>query len=85
VLYYLSRLDDEILKTVIDRISDLLSPGGICLLANHFFFSADPDSRISRNIHNAFKRSPRLAVESEHRRVFFLATLFSERPRPISV
>jgi SAM-dependent methyltransferase len=80
VLYYLSPLDEGVLHAVVRRIADLLTPGGTCLLANHFFFSADPDSRMSRKIHRAFKACPRFAVTSEHRRAFFLATLFSERP-----
>jgi SAM-dependent methyltransferase len=80
VLYYLSPLDEGILHAVVRRIADLLTPGGTCLLANHFFFAADPDSKVSRKIHRAFKACPRFAVTSEHRRAFFLATLFSERP-----
>jgi predicted TPR repeat methyltransferase len=84
VLYYLSPLDDAVLKMVVSRIADLLSPGGICLLANHFFFSIEPDSKVSRTIHRAFSDSPRLDVMSEHRRAFFLATLFSKQPQPIS-
>jgi SAM-dependent methyltransferase len=80
VLYYLSPLEDGILHAVVRRIADLLTPGGTCLLANHFFFAADPDSRMSSKIHRAFKACPRFAVTSEHRRAFFLATLFSERP-----
>lgn len=80
VLYYLSPLDEAALRAVVGRIADLLTPGGTCLLANHFFFAADPDSRVSRNIHRTFEACPRFAVTSEHRRAFFLATLFSERP-----
>jgi SAM-dependent methyltransferase len=80
VLYYLSPLDESVLRSVVRRIADLLTPGGTCLLANHFFFAADPESRISRKIHRAFQDCPRFAVTSEHRRAFFLATLFSERP-----
>jgi SAM-dependent methyltransferase len=79
VLYYLSPLDQGVLESVVTRIAELLTPNGTCLLANHFFFSADPDSRVSRKIHRAFAACPRFAVTSEHRRVFFLATLFSER------
>jgi SAM-dependent methyltransferase len=79
VLYYLSPLDDLVLKSVVRRIADLLISGGTCLLANHFFFSADRDSRVSRKIHRAFSDCPRFAKMSEHRRAFFLATLFSER------
>jgi SAM-dependent methyltransferase len=84
VLYYLSPLNDAVLQSVIQRIAGLLSPGGVCLLANHFFFSADPESKVSRGIHRAFSRSLSLSVLSEHRRAFFLATLFSERALPIS-
>lgn len=79
VLYYLSPLDDAILYSVVRRIADLLTPGGTCLLANHFFFAADPDSKLSRKIHTAFQDCARFAVTSEHRRAFFLATLFSEQ------
>jgi predicted TPR repeat methyltransferase len=79
VLYYLCPLDEGVLRSVIRRIADLLIPGGTCLLANHFFFAADPDSKVSRKIHRAFAECPRFAVTSEHRRAFFLATLFSER------
>ena len=79
VLYYLSPMDTGVLEKVVARIADLLTPNGTCLLANHFFFSADPDSRVSRKIHKAFEACPRFAVTSEHRRAFFLATLFSER------
>lgn len=79
VLYYLSPLDEAVLRSVVRRIADLLTPGGTCLLANHFFFAADPDSRVSRKIHRAFEACPRFAMTSEHRKAFFLATLFSER------
>ncbi len=79
VLYYLSPLDEGVLESVVARIADLLTPNGTCLLANHFFFAADPDSRVSRKIHRAFEACPRFAVMSEHRRAFFLATVFSER------
>lgn len=74
-LYYLSPLPDSLLKTMALRVGRLLAPGGICLLANHFFFSADPDSRLSARIHKAFAWSPALSVLSEHRRAFYLATL----------
>ncbi len=77
VLYYLSPLSDALLKAMALRMADLLAPGGICLLANHFFFAADPDSRLSRRIHRAFAWSPRLHVMSEHRRPFYLATLLT--------
>jgi SAM-dependent methyltransferase len=82
VLYYLFPLNEDVLHSIVQRIAGLLTPGGTCLLANHFFFSADPDSRASRKIHRAFEDCPRFAVTSEHRKAFFLATLFSEQWLP---
>jgi SAM-dependent methyltransferase len=83
VLYYLSPLDDRTLKTVSARVANLLKPGGLCLLANHFFFWADPDSRQSRRIHDAFTWSPRFASQGHHRRAFFLATLLLQQDAEI--
>ncbi len=74
-LYYLSPLPDALLKAMALRVARLLAPGGLCLLANHFFFSADAESRLSQRIHRAFAWSPALSVVSEHRRAFFLASL----------
>ena len=57
----------------------LLAPGGILLLANHFFFAADAGSRLTRRIHDAFSWSPHLSAMGHHRRSFFLATLLKPR------
>ncbi len=76
VLYYLQPMSDEVLKKTATRIAELLKPGGICLLANHFFFDVDPDSRLSRRIHQAFIWSPAFRTVAEHRRFFFLTSLF---------
>lgn len=75
VLYYLSPLSDATLKQVAARVSQMLAPGGLCLIANHFFFAADRDSKVSRRIHQAFSWSFGLDLLSEHRRPFYLATL----------
>ena len=77
--YYLSPLDDELLKRLSTRVAALLAPGGMCMLANHFFFFADPDSRVSRRIRDAFAWSSSFTVVSQHRRAFFLATLLAKR------
>lgn len=75
-IYYLPRpLTDATLKALATRISRLLVPGGVCLLANHYFFAADPDSRVTRRIHSAFTWSPGFAVLSEHRRPFYLVSV----------
>ena len=78
-LYYLSPLPDDLLKSLSARLADLLMPGGMCLLVNHFFFSADAESRRSRRIHDAFAWSHRFDVHSQHRRAFFLAMLLDRR------
>lgn len=78
-LYYLPPpLSDEALKAIALRVATLLAPGGLCLLANHYFFAADPDSRLSRRIHRAFAWSPGFHVVSEHRRPFYLVSLLEE-------
>lgn len=78
MLYYLPQpIEDSTLKQLATRLAQLLQPGGTLLLANHFFFAADPDSRLSRRIHQAFAWSPSFQVISEHRRPFFLASLLA--------
>lgn len=75
-IYYLPPpLGDDVLKTIATRLARLLRPGGLLLLANHYFFDGDKDSRLTRRIHSAFAWSPSLRVVSEHRRPFYLATL----------
>lgn len=80
VLYYVSPLGDGLLKGLVARIADLLVPGGLCLLANHYFFRAEAESGRSRRIHDAFSWSPRFGLLSEHRRPFFLASLLQAEP-----
>ena len=80
-LYYLPPpLEDRVLKAVATRVARLLAPGGVLLLANHFFFAADPDSRLSRRIHRAFAWSPSFSVVSERRWPFYLTTLLEGAP-----
>ena len=75
-LYYLPPpLQDATLKALAQRLALLLRPGGVCLLANHYFSGADADSRLSRRIHQAFAWSPALTVTAEYRRPFYLVSL----------
>lgn len=76
-LYYLDSVDDPSLKAVASRISRLLAPGGLCLLVNHYFFSRDKDSRLTRRIHDAFAWSPGLDLLFVQRRPFYLTSLLS--------
>ncbi len=80
VLYYLPPpITDDTLKQVALRMARLMRPGGICLLANHYFSGADADSRISKRIHEAFSWSPSWQVQAQHRRPFYLATVLERR------
>ena len=74
-LYYLRPVDDGLLKQLAIRAARLLVPGGVCLLANHFFSGADADSRLSRRIHQSFTWSASYATLSEHRRPFYLVSV----------
>jgi SAM-dependent methyltransferase len=81
-LYYLMALGDDALAAIATRIADLLSPGGTCLVANHYFARWDKDSRLSRRIHDRFIRSDDFTLTSEHRRPFYLASLLTmTRPK----
>ncbi len=75
VVYYLSPLDDSVVESLASRIAGMLAPDGLLLLVNHFFFTIDPASRMTRKIHDSFRSSPNLTSVAEHRRAFYLATL----------
>jgi SAM-dependent methyltransferase len=82
-IYYLPPpLTDHQLKRLALRISELLIPGGCCLLANHYFFAIDPASRLSQRIHHAFIWSPGLDLLSCRRRPFFLSSLLAKASAP---
>jgi SAM-dependent methyltransferase len=86
MVYYLWPLDDQVLKRMATRVTQLLAPGGVCLLANHYFFAADPESRRSRRIETAFIWSPGLRVLARHRRPFYLVTLLTPAgPEPTAI
>jgi hypothetical protein len=74
-------VDDLSLKTLAMRMSRLLAPGGICLVANHYFFSGDRDSRLTRRIHDSFIWSPGFDHLATYRRPFFLASLLTSPAR----
>jgi len=81
VLYYLPNLSDEVLKSVAGQIEDLLAPGGLLLLVDHFFFYVDPASRQTRRIHDCFRRNSSLQIVSEYKRAFYLASLYCKLER----
>jgi SAM-dependent methyltransferase len=77
VLYYLSPLSDSLLEELAARISRMLTIGGTCMLANHYFFKLDPESRRSRRIHDAFKAAGGFLLRADHWRPFYLVTVLS--------
>ncbi|MDO7841972.1 class I SAM-dependent methyltransferase [Sphingomonas immobilis] len=78
MIYYLPPpIEDAWLKDLATSVARLLSPGGILLLANHYVYARDKDSRMSRRIHDAFSWSPSLRVVSQHRRPFYLVSVLA--------
>lgn len=78
VLYYLSPLNDTSIKAIIQLVEDLLEPGGIVLIANHFFFDLDPQSAMVREIHASFRWAKRLTLLHEDRQPFYLASVLQK-------
>jgi 2-polyprenyl-3-methyl-5-hydroxy-6-metoxy-1,4-benzoquinol methylase len=80
VLYYAMPLDDQpALEAIARRVASCLAPGGVVLLADHYFFGFDADSRRTRAIHNVFRTAAALHQLSQHRRCFYLATLLQRQ------
>ncbi len=77
-LYYLSPLSDEVLEAVRERVTQLLVPGGILLLVNHFIFTLDPGSRWSPKIHQSFRSAVDLTTLHDDRRPFYLVSVFEK-------
>jgi cyclopropane fatty-acyl-phospholipid synthase-like methyltransferase len=78
-LYYMTPLTDAVVDAIARQMAGLLAPGGLLMLVNHFFFAIDPPSRMTRRIHDRFIAAPELALKSEHRRAFYLASIFEGR------
>ena len=74
-LYYVDPLTDERLKAIARNIVSRLTPGGLLMVVNHYFFGFDLASRTTREIHNAFRWATNIELVADHRRAFFLATL----------
>jgi 2-polyprenyl-3-methyl-5-hydroxy-6-metoxy-1,4-benzoquinol methylase len=76
VLYYaVPSAEEPALAAVASRLAACLAPGGMVLLADHYFFGLGAASRIARAIHDTFPRAAGLQIQSRHFRCFYLATL----------
>jgi SAM-dependent methyltransferase len=79
VLYYLSPLADDNLKSIARRVERLLTPGGLLLLVNHdFYVDFLPGARMTRLIRDAFRWSPSFRLWDERWRPFYLASIFEQ-------
>jgi 2-polyprenyl-3-methyl-5-hydroxy-6-metoxy-1,4-benzoquinol methylase len=79
VLYYALPLDDRpALEAIALRVAACLAPGGLVMLADHYFFGLDTASRRTRAIHDVFRQASMLHQRAEHRRCFYLATLLEQ-------
>jgi SAM-dependent methyltransferase len=80
-IYYLPPpLGDALLAGLALRLARLLRPGGVCMIANHFFCGFEADSRVSRRIHNAFAHCPAFRLAAYHRRPFYLVSVLENLP-----
>ena len=76
VLYYaVSSADESALAAIARRLAVSLAPGGLVLLADHYFFGLGAASRITRAIHRTFRQAAGLQIRSQRLRCFYLATL----------
>ncbi len=79
-LYYLpAPLLDSALQSLASKISQLLARDGILMIANHYFPLPIAETRLTRRIHAAFTSSLRLRLIAEHKRAFFLASIYNLR------
>jgi SAM-dependent methyltransferase len=74
-LYYISPLTAGLLERIRRRVAQLLAPGGVLLLADHYFCDLDPGSRQSRAIHSAFRQAPELKLLRSYRKPFYLVSV----------
>lgn len=84
-LYYLPPpITDAQLKAVAMRLSRLIAPQGLLVIANHYVCGLDADSKLTRRIHDAFRWSPGFSPSAQYRRPFYLVTLLRREEAAVS-
>ena len=83
VLYYLSPFSDERIKAARSVIERFLTPKGILLLADHYFFGFDKNSKVTRRIHDSFLGTESLRLVKEKISPFYLTSVFESQPSPL--
>lgn len=78
VLYYAPDTSHEAYRALAARVADLLKPGGVCIVCDHYFgWVMDAPTRLANMIHDAFRREARFGAITEHWRPFYLVTLLT--------
>src|SRR5215831_10530069 len=76
VLYYaVPSINEPALAAIARRVAASLVPGGLVLLADHYFFGFGAASRGTCAIHSVFRQTAGLQIQSQHRRFFYLTPL----------
>lgn len=75
MIYYLPDLSQQALQTARDQILQMLTPGGILMMVNHYLFQLDSHSRMMRRVHDTFRLANSMRLECEHRRPFYLVSV----------
>jgi putative membrane protein len=78
ILYY--KAAGESFDDVAARIADLLLPGGVCIVVNHYFIWDEP-TRLSRSIFASFRGAKGLRVAATRWRPFYLAVQLVKEER----
>ena len=79
-IYCLPDLSQRGMQTAREQILQMLAPGGILMLVNHYLFQLDSHSRMTRTIHDYFGSASSMRLEREHRRPFYLVSVLERTP-----
>lgn len=79
-IYYLPDLSEQMLQRAREKILQTLTPGGILMVVNHYLSPLDSHSRTVRRVHHSFGLASGMRLASEHRRPFYLVSLFERMP-----
>jgi SAM-dependent methyltransferase len=82
-LYYAPIVTDAAFRIIAARVADLLMPGGICVVVNHYFIWDEP-TILSRRIFAAFRQAPELQFLAQHWRPFYHTMILAAAPSSIS-
>jgi SAM-dependent methyltransferase len=79
ILYYAPSGTDESYRRIAGRMADLLVPGGLCMLVNHYFIWDEP-TQMSRRMHRAFRQDSKFKILGQRWRPFYFAMMLTASP-----